>query len=247
MSQIRSTIAQGALLLVLAFVVGLSINAVRGRDSVKLTRDYKPRIPTNLPRNGESAKPANGRSAARDVDAEAEDAGEDARQSTPQGAEASEPAVEGTAASKQIRPDNADESQPAADNVEDGASAERDHPFGEVSFDEAVELFESENRDMGLIIFVDARNDYSYEQGHIPGALQLDFYRYDYYLPHVLNYAYAAEKVIIYCTGGDCEDSKLVGNLLYESGIPPQNLYIFTGGWEAWRESDMPVTEGAEP
>ncbi len=93
-------------------------------------------------------------------------------------------------------------------------------------------------------LFIDARNEAHYAEGHIPGALLVDHYYKSQYLPDVLPIVECAEKVIIYCNGGDCEDSVLVGVDLLEEGVPSAKICLFKGGWEAWEEAGLPVEPG---
>lgn len=120
------------------------------------------------------------------------------------------------------------------------------HPYNELTFAQVSELFNSGDTSVGLNLFVDARNDELYEEGHIPGAIQCDFYRLDRYLDNVIGRAAGASRIIVYCTGGRCEDSLLVCQELVRSGIPKELIYLFRGGWEEWTKNQMPVVTGRE-
>jgi rhodanese-related sulfurtransferase len=90
----------------------------------------------------------------------------------------------------------------------------------------------------GLIL--DARSSAFFEQGHVPGALNLsrDNFAADYKkLSGRLNEA-KDKQVVVYCSGGACHDSKLVANALVTLGF--SDVKIFTGGWEAWAEANLP-------
>lgn len=95
-------------------------------------------------------------------------------------------------------------------------------------------------------LFIDARNDEDYNDGHIPGAIQIDHYRKDDYLPDILPIIENVEQVIIYCNGGECEDGLLVYVDLIEAGVFADKLCLFKDGWEAWVEACMPVEAGEE-
>jgi rhodanese-related sulfurtransferase len=97
----------------------------------------------------------------------------------------------------------------------------------------------------GLIVFVDARADEPYQQGHIPGAYQLDYYRPQNYLPQVLPAVAIAEKVVVYCNGGECEDSEFTALMLRDAGVPLERLRIFAGGITHWTSNSLPVEIGA--
>ena len=110
-----------------------------------------------------------------------------------------------------------------------------------------VTLFHNLQPAQGMIIFVDARNDAHYEAGHIPGAHQLDYYRPETYLPAVLAACGTAQQILVYCTGGDCEDSELTAILLTQSGVPRERLFIYPGGFTEWTANGLPLELGARP
>ncbi len=120
------------------------------------------------------------------------------------------------------------------------------HDYQDVSFAEAVAIFEDPGTELGVNIFVDARNDAAYEEGHIPGAIQADHYRLEDYMENLLDFAAGAEKIVVYCNGGDCEDSVLICGDLIEFDVPYENIYLFSGGWKAWTDGNMPVAKGRD-
>lgn len=108
-----------------------------------------------------------------------------------------------------------------------------------------VGLFHDPRFQEGLVVFVDARNQEHYEDGHIPGAYQLDPYHPEQQLAGVLTSCQAADLVIVYCTGGDCEDADTTAILLREAGLPNQKLFVYGGGYDDWTENQLPVEQGA--
>ena len=53
--------------------------------------------------------------------------------------------------------------------------------------------------------------------------------------------------LIVYCNGGDCEDSlHLASDLGSLYGLPPENIYVYEGGFNEWKEMQMPITVGTE-
>jgi rhodanese-related sulfurtransferase len=109
-----------------------------------------------------------------------------------------------------------------------------------IELSQVLELFEDPRATDGTYVFVDARADDPYQAGHIPGAIQCDYYRIDYYFPEVMQKASAAEKIIVYCNGGDCEDSLYVCGELLKADIPRAHILLFKGGWEAWTQAGHP-------
>lgn len=120
------------------------------------------------------------------------------------------------------------------------------HGYRAITLDEAYEWFSSPEAEAGLYVFVDARNDDAYRQGRIPGAIQFDHYRLTDFLDRVVPQLEGRERVIVYCNGGDCEDSGFVCKDLEDAGIPYDALYLFAGGWKEWTSYGFPV-EGGNP
>jgi rhodanese-related sulfurtransferase len=106
-------------------------------------------------------------------------------------------------------------------------------------------LFRESERNPATVIFVDVRNDALYQAGHIPGAHQLDYYRPEAYLPEVLGACATAQKIVVYCTGGDCEDSELAAHLLIQAGVPRENIIVYFGGFTEWSTNGLPLQMGA--
>lgn len=93
-------------------------------------------------------------------------------------------------------------------------------------------------------LILDARPSVFFEQGHVPGALNLardDFAR-DYRRQAPVLKPAADKPIIVYCSGGDCHDSRLVANALLSLSF--SNVRVFTGGWEEWSKARLPVSTG---
>ena len=110
---------------------------------------------------------------------------------------------------------------------------------------QAFRFYHDPRREKDLLVFVDARSEESYQRGHIPGAYQLDPYHPEKYLLEAMALGKAAEVIIVYCTGGDCEDSELSAMLLRNVGVPNQKLFIYTGGITDWTSNRFPLETGA--
>ena len=108
-----------------------------------------------------------------------------------------------------------------------------------------VSLLRDARYAQGLVLFVDARDDRHFQEGHIPGAHQLDHYRPAKYLPAVLTVCMSAEKIVVYCNGGDCEDSEFTAIMLTQAGVPADRLFIYAGGISEWKQHGEPVELGA--
>jgi rhodanese-related sulfurtransferase len=94
-------------------------------------------------------------------------------------------------------------------------------------------------------LILDARPSVFFEQAHVPGALNLardDFARDYRHLSPSLKPA-TDKPIIVYCSGRDCHDSRLVANALMSLGF--SNVRVFTGGWEEWSKARLPVSTGS--
>jgi len=114
-----------------------------------------------------------------------------------------------------------------------------------VSSNEVVELFRDPRYEQGLVVFIDARDDQHYAAGHIPGAWQFHHYRAENYLPTVLPVCINALQVVVYCTGGECEDSEFAAIMLRDAGVPRETLFVYAGGITEWTTNGLPVETGA--
>jgi len=120
-----------------------------------------------------------------------------------------------------------------------------EHPYQEIDFEALAKVFNDVGTRQGLNIFVDARKEELYDEGHIPGALRCDPYQVNEHIDEVLDRANGVERVIVYCSGGDCEDSIFMCRELVNAGVPTEAVYLFPGGFKEWSTHDMPVETGA--
>jgi rhodanese-related sulfurtransferase len=110
---------------------------------------------------------------------------------------------------------------------------------------QAAQLFLDPRREQGLIVFIDARDDEHFQEGHIPGAYQLDYYHAENYLGTVLPVCQLAQQIIVYCNGGECEASEHTAEFLRDAQVPADKLYVYAGGITAWNAKHRPVELGA--
>ncbi len=94
---------------------------------------------------------------------------------------------------------------------------------------QAVQLFHDSHLKSGTIAFIDARDEEHYQAGHIPGAYEFDPYHPEKYFPAVLPVCRAAEQIVVYCHGGDCDDSQTAALLLRDVGIPNRKALHLCG------------------
>ncbi len=135
---------------------------------------------------------------------------------------------------------------PSPDAADEDIEGHPDHPYQEVDFEAVAAIFNDSDGQAGTVTFVDARNDEAYEAGHIPGAIQADHYRLEDCIEVLLDYADASEKLIVYCSGGNCEDSMFLCKDLLEFDVLYDKIYLYSGGWKEWTKRGMPVATGRE-
>jgi len=114
------------------------------------------------------------------------------------------------------------------------------------TIEDAEVYFEGSLEDSSMV-FVDARRRSDYEEGHIPGAIWLYHYQSERLFDEVREDLEQAFIIVVYCNGGDCEDSiNLASDLSSLYGLPPENIFVYEGGLSEWQEAGLPVQVGGE-
>jgi len=101
------------------------------------------------------------------------------------------------------------------------------------------------------VLFLDARRSSVYEQGHIPGARPFSVWEGD--IDEKVNKLFAERSdprdqnlpIVIYCSGGDCEDSHMLAQKLW--GIQFNNVYVYKDGFPDWQARGEPIHTGSQP
>ncbi|MBC8125736.1 MAG: hypothetical protein H8M99_01125 [Gloeobacteraceae cyanobacterium ES-bin-144] len=113
-------------------------------------------------------------------------------------------------------------------------------PHGKISSITLEDFFVLQQSDNALIY--DARPVLYYRFGHIPGAINLPKQNCDALIAEwepKINAAISSGKtLVVYCTNPTCPDAKSVAIRLANAGYP---VKVISGGWEAWKESGMPI------
>lgn len=110
---------------------------------------------------------------------------------------------------------------------------------------EVEKLFHDPRYGQGLIVFIDARSDSYYSESHIPGAYPLDRFHPEKHLAEDINPCMSAEQVVVYCTGGECEDAEYTAlETLQGAGVPPQKIFVYGGGFDDWSAHHLPLEQG---
>ncbi len=124
-------------------------------------------------------------------------------------------------------------------------AAEASHRVSEITSDQALGFFLESRRRPGEVIFVDARKESSFLEGHVPDAYPLDRFYPDTTLPTVVMAGGTAEIVVVYCAGGTCEDSHYAALQLLEAGLQESRVRVYAGGFNDWTAQHRPVERGA--
>lgn len=98
-----------------------------------------------------------------------------------------------------------------------------------------VELDRMRNQKQDIVI-VDVREAEDYEQGHIPGAINLPHDRWNN--PVGLS---EDKQVILYCYSHVCHLAATAAVQLAGAGYPVMEM---DGGWKAWQAHELPVETG---
>lgn len=120
-----------------------------------------------------------------------------------------------------------------------------DKPYVEISGEDAAALHAAGT------LFLDARRTSVYEAGHIAGAHPYSVWESD--VDDKVNKLFEergdpAEQnkpIVIYCSGGACEDSHMLAQKLW--GIQFNNVYVYKDGFPDWQKRGGAVKTGGQP
>ncbi len=109
-------------------------------------------------------------------------------------------------------------------------------PAGHLTIGQAKALF-----DQGSI-FVDARKKESYVEGHVAGAFRADMASFKSGDPAWLRAMPKDLTMVVYCNGGNCDESEHVAQLLDASGFSA--VYVMHDGFPGWKAAGYPSETG---
>jgi rhodanese-related sulfurtransferase len=120
-----------------------------------------------------------------------------------------------------------------------------DKPYVEISGDDVAWL-----HGKGAL-FLDARRTSVFEQGHIAGARSFSVWEAD--IDDKVNNLYNERNdpreqnlpIVIYCSGGACEDSHMLAQKLW--GLAFNNVYVYKDGFPDWQKRNGAVRTGGQP
>ena len=115
-------------------------------------------------------------------------------------------------------------------------SAEETAGLTFITLGEAEELFAR-----GDALFIDARSQSLYAEGHILNAVNYPAEENREALSRPLD-AGSNRILVVYCEGGDCLASVAVAKVLKKAGF--EDVRIFSGGWAEWSAAGRPSDKG---
>ena len=118
-----------------------------------------------------------------------------------------------------------------------------DKPWVEISGDDVAALYAR-----GGILFLDARRTSVYRDGHIAGARSMSVWEASVDDKVKALFSEGRDQsapVVVYCSGGDCEDSHMLAQKLYFVGF--DNVLVYKDGFPDWQKRGLAVSKGDAP
>lgn len=109
---------------------------------------------------------------------------------------------------------------------------------GHITVKQANDLF---NRNPPAA-FIDARRKEEYQAGHIDRAFRVTLAAFSGKTPRLLDLIDRAEPVVVYCVGGNCDESEAVAKQLSLMGYA--KVYVMHEGYSAWAGTGYPIEIG---
>jgi len=103
-----------------------------------------------------------------------------------------------------------------------------------ISVEDARKLFDQKSA-----IFMDARDAFQYEKGHIQGARNLPWHDVDAQFIDATQGISQDTPIITYCDGETCDLSHDLALFLMDVGFT--NVKVLVNGWTVWVENNLPV------
>lgn len=110
----------------------------------------------------------------------------------------------------------------------------REIASGEIPIERVRALSEA-----GKIILVDARGEHEFQEGHIPGAINIPYEKFVDYYENLMDYVPMDANVVCYCRSVTCDLSDNLAQELRLAGY--ERVLLFRGGWEDWTKAGYPV------
>jgi rhodanese-related sulfurtransferase len=113
----------------------------------------------------------------------------------------------------------------------------KDITYNEISINDAKDRYNK-----GNYLFVDARNAFYFEMGHIKNAINIPVDRYNNMINLFKNKYPLKTYIVIYCDGTSCSSSYLLAKMLCNEGST--KIEVFFNGWGSWVDKSYPIDKG---
>ena len=87
------------------------------------------------------------------------------------------------------------------------------------------------------VLFIDARDNISFSEGHILGAISP--IPYDGMVDKIFSDYGFNEPFVVYCDDAECGLSEDLAYKLQADGF--SRIYVFSGGWNQWLKAKLPI------
>ena len=111
--------------------------------------------------------------------------------------------------------------------------AKKNQGYSVVTLDQVKKLLEQHKG-----VFVDARSEDDYAEGHIIGSRNIPFDDVDKHFEEVMTTIPQDTLVVIYCTGPDCHLGRGLADWMLSMEF--KRIYLFDDGWDGWVKAKMP-------
>ena len=89
------------------------------------------------------------------------------------------------------------------------------------------------------ILFVDAREESYFNEGHIPKSICFD--EFELLIVKLESLIDMDDPFVVYCSDDDCGSSEELSYELQSYGFT--NILLFKGGWKQWQEANYPTSK----
>ena len=107
---------------------------------------------------------------------------------------------------------------------------------GHITVEEAKGLFDAS------AIFIDSRKPEPFAAGHVKDAYRLELADFRDGDPALLGLIPRDSYVVVYCSGGHCDESEAVAQMMDASGY--KKVYVMHDGFPGWQAAGHPVATG---
>lgn len=118
-------------------------------------------------------------------------------------------------------------------SVELGLNNNDSEAINGLNLAQVIELHSS-----GKAIFIDARDQWEYSDGHIPGSINIPEFSFTIDNKSLQTIEKNA-LIVVYCDGDECDISKRLAKKII--GLGYTNSYVYLGGFKEWKESNLQI------